>query len=538
MKCKVFVALALICLFSSQIIGCGTIAPMRHSVEDKAQVARTGPDSAPQKNLTNMAECLRCMDRLFLENGIKDLVVLTEDLHDNTKKMNVGARDMLTSAVSDMTRRSRAVRLITFGGDVSNLVNWLNASGSNSRVYTFKPDFDIRGSISQMDDNIIQKRKNAGASIGDYFDFDWSKDVNASVIALDMSIISTQTMELLPGVTSRNSILVMKEGDAVGGALTGSIQKQSFGINFDFSFSGNEGSAQAVRTLIELASIELFGKLTRVPYWNCLGIDPNHPVIKEEIGDWYYSLNRERKLIPYIQNQFRIRDVYSGPVDGSLNPEFVSIVPKARLALGLKEGSEIDEDLFAGLINLKTKSLGFPREPVAHLTTSQLATKRSKKSKKRTTVEQSESREPAKSSQVHPQRVQIIGRPEKPGSDISLTVKSKENTFLYCYLNEPTNDSWLRIYPNRFAPDPWLSKDTALQIPGNMKFQIKAGNMAQKEKVYCFNTLTDVTSALPDSARGGDFEPLERYTLEKLRADFVAASAGAVAESSHQIVKQ
>ncbi|NVN99800.1 MAG: DUF4384 domain-containing protein [Geobacteraceae bacterium] len=478
------------------------------------------------------------MDRLFIENGIKDLVVLAEDLHDNTKKMNVGARDMLMSAVSDMTKRSRAIRLITFGGDVSNLVNWLNASGSNSRVYTFKPDYDIRGSISQMDDNIVQKRKSAGGSFGGYFDFDWSKDVNASVLALDMSIISTQTMELLPGVTSRNSILVFKEGDAVGSALTGSISKQSFGLNLNFSFSANEGSAQAVRTLIELASIELFGKLTRVPYWSCLGIDPNHHLVKEEIGDWYYSLSQERKLIPYIQNQFRMRGVYSGPVDGSQNPEFQAVVPKARLALGLNEGNGIDEDLFSGLINLKTKNLGFPSEPVAHLTEVQYEEKKTTKAKKGKKSSAPVKSDEAKATKPLPQKVQISGKPVKPGADISLTVKSKENTFLYCYLNEPTHDSWLRIYPNRFAPDPWLDKNKSLQIPGDMKFEIKTGKKFEVEKVYCFNTIIDVTPNLPVSARGGDFEPLENYTLEKLRADFSTASAGAVAESSHQIMKQ
>ena len=105
------------------------------------------------------------MDRLFLENGIRDLVVLTEDIVDNSRKMQVGARDMLISAVSDMTRRSRAVRLITFGADQVNLVNWLNASGTNNRVYTFKPDFSIRGSISQMDDNLTNRRQGAGASL-------------------------------------------------------------------------------------------------------------------------------------------------------------------------------------------------------------------------------------------------------------------------------------------------------------------------------------------------------------------------------------
>ena len=336
-----------ICMALTTTLLTSCASSLQRDVEAEAHGMRQGPRSAPQQNFTSMADSLRCMDKLFIENGVRDLVVLTEDLRDNTKKLNVGARDMLTSAVSDMTRRSRAIRLITFGGDVSNLVNWLNASGANSRVYTFKPDFDIRGSISQMDDNMVQQRKSSGFSLGP-FDLDSSKDSGAAVLGLDLSIISTQTMELLPGVVSRNSILVSKDNSSTGGSLRGSISKQAFGVNYDFSFNRTEGSAQAVRTLIELASIELFGKLTRTPYWSCLGIDPEHKMVKDEISDWYHALEQEGKLLPYTQNQLRIRGVYSGPVDGTMNSDFKAVIPKARKALGLPELGTVDEAFLAG----------------------------------------------------------------------------------------------------------------------------------------------------------------------------------------------
>jgi hypothetical protein len=536
MKCTFSVAMLFFCLFSTLFLGC---ASTRQAVEDKAEIMRKGPESEAQKNLTNMADSLRCMDRLFIEHGIRDLVVLTEDLHDNTKKMNVGARDMLTSAVSDMTKRSRAVRLITFGGDVSNLVNWLNASGSNSQVYTFKPDFDIRGSISQMDDNLVQQRRGGGVTLG-VVDLDRTKDANAAVIGLDLSIISTQTMELLPGVTTRNSILVVKEGSGVGVGVTGSIYKQSFGVNYDFSFNSNESAAQAVRTLIELGVIELFGKLTRVPYWNCLGIDQNHPLIKEEIGDWYYTLNRENKIVPYIQNQLRIRNVYSGPVDGSLNPEFQAVVPKARKALGLIEAGEIDEALFAGLINLKSKSISFPSEAVAHLTVAQLQEKKKPavKKKKRKTRSISGEAEEVVDTQINVPKVVLNSTPVKPGTAISLSAKSPENTFLYCYFQTAEN-RMMRIYPNRFASDPWMGKEKPVQLAGNTKFQLKAGMANQDERVFCFNTVADITPDLPVSARGGDFEPLESgYGLEALRKDFSTAASGIISESSVQIIKR
>lgn len=528
-------ALTCLSLFSLMLCGCATTI---QTAGAKVAAMRTGPEAQAQKNVTNMSDSLRCMDRLFIEYGIRDMVVLTEDLHDNTKKMNVGARDMLTSAVSDMTKRSRAVRLITFGGDVSNLVNWLNASGGNSQVYTFKPDFDIRGSISQMDDNLVQQRKGGGLTLS-MVDADKSTDASASVIGLDLGIISTQTMELLPGVTTRNSILVVKEGSAVGFGATGSIYKQKFGINYNFSFDSNESAAQAVRTLIELGVIELFGKLTRVPYWNCLGIDQNHPLIKEEIGDWYFTLDRENKIVPYIQNQLRIRNVYGGPVDGSLNQEFRAVVPKARKALGLTEESQIDEALFSGLINLKSKAIAFPKDPVAHTTVAKLkAKKKTKKKKKRKKRSIADEPEEAAEGLLSVPKVSLNLPAVQPGKEISLSATSSANTFLYCYFQ--TGDQQLmRIFPNRFTPDPWMGKEKPLHIAGNMKFQLKAGPIKQEERVFCFNTTTDVTASLPVSARGGDFEPLDAgYGIDALRKDFATAAAGSFSESSAQILKR
>jgi peptidoglycan hydrolase-like protein with peptidoglycan-binding domain len=182
--------------------------------------------------------------------------------------------------------------------------------------------------------------------------------------------------------------------------------------------------------------IELFGKLTRVPYWNCLGIDQSHPLIKEEIGDWYFTLNRENKIVPYIQNQLRIRKVYSGPVDGSFNPEFQAVIPKARKALSLSEGSQIDEALFSGLINLKSKGIDFPKEPVANLTVAQLEKKKKPvKKKKRKTRSISEEPEESVTSQINVPKVILNSSPVKPGTEISIRRQSSD-----AYLPKPVRN--------------------------------------------------------------------------------------------------
>lgn len=543
----------LACFVPALLLGCAPLEQVKQDVVADIQVAQKGPDAAPQKNHTNMQDSLRCMDKLFLENGIRDLVVMTEDIVDNSKKLQVGARDMLISSVSDMTRRSRAVRLITFGGDVVNLVNWLNASGSNSRVYTFKPDFNIRGSISQMDDNLAQRRSGAGASVGP-IDFDKSKDASAAVLGLDLSIISTQTMELLPGVTSRNSIVLVKEGSGTGGGVSGTVAKQRFGVNFDFSFNKNEGSAQAVRTLVELATIELLGKLTRVPYWSCLGIDEEHPVVKEEIGDWYFVLANDGKLIPYVQNQLRIRGVYRGPVDGSLNPEFVAVMPQARKALGLPQQGDIDEPFFAGLVNLKSRTLGVPGRAVAHLTLAQLDSKAiaaragkplgSTGNKRTRSINDSVNHgavdaPPVTTNEIRgkPKSVAIVSKSVKPGESIPLSLKSAEPSFAYCFYQEAP-DQWMRIFPSRFVSDPLLQKGQTVDITGEQKLQIKAGPKDQKEVLACFNTHEDVTMNMAPEIRGGDFELNPGLTLGRLRTEFEQLTVNSYAEAFYEIRKR
>lgn len=57
-----------------------------------------------------------------------------------------------------------------------------------------------------------------------------------------------------------------------------------------------EGQSQALRGLVELAVVELIGKLTKTPYWTCLGVsDPKaNPETKLEMYDWYHAMAATR----------------------------------------------------------------------------------------------------------------------------------------------------------------------------------------------------------------------------------------------------
>src|SRR5262245_55598041 len=63
---------------------------------------------------------LRCMDAMLLEHGVRDLSVIVEDLADPAQqKAQAGTKELLVNAVSDMTQRSRAIRLVASNADWS-----------------------------------------------------------------------------------------------------------------------------------------------------------------------------------------------------------------------------------------------------------------------------------------------------------------------------------------------------------------------------------------------------------------------------------
>jgi hypothetical protein len=301
----------------------------RHVVE-AAQQVKAGPTAQPYKSITGFSDALRCMDNLLLDYGVRDVSVIVEDILDETKKVNAGTKDMLISAISDMTKRSRAIKPIAYGKDSGNTIGFLFQAQQREH-FALIPPFAVRGSISQFDDAIVRKTIDGGITIEPFISVGAAKQATASVVGLDLNMLTTADLSVLSGVSSRNSVIFIKEGKGIDGEV--SIKK--FGINFSLSVAKQEGLSQSLRTLVELASIELVGRLARVPYWTCLGASDSDPAVQTEITDWYDAMAANpAELIEYFQRQMRARKVYYGRVDGVVNDEFKEAVARYREALG------------------------------------------------------------------------------------------------------------------------------------------------------------------------------------------------------------
>jgi hypothetical protein len=467
---------------------------VKQDVKDEVPKLTKGPEVAPFRTITNFSQALRCMDSLMIEYGVFDVSMLVEDLKDSTGKVKAGAKDMLISAVSEMTRRSHAIRLIAFGSDSGNLVSFL-ASANETGAYSIVPQYDIRGSISQLDKSIAAKDASAGVRVGlgggSGVGLGGSKTANASVMALDLAVIQTKDYSVIPGVVSKNQIVIFKEGE--GTSAEASIGK--FGVDFSMNLTRAEGDAQALRNLIELASVELIGKLTKTPYWNCMNVDPEQQDIQDEIYDWYYNLVADQQIVAYFQEHLANRNYYAGPIDGQYNGQLTEAVKLYQQGVGLEATGNIDRELFAALLNKPTPEFPTIAAPVAA---------------------------PESTTTVANLDIHFDGSPKaslKRGEQFQVVIEPSQDAYVFCYF-ESEDGGIQRFFPNRFRQDALVKTADPLKLPGKMPFKLFASQRGNSERMACFSSPKPLIKNLPVSVKGTDFENLTVGSLEEVQAAF------------------
>lgn len=536
-------------LVVSAISGCGLF---RENIRSDIREMQKGPEATPTRNITSFSSALRCMDNMMIDYGVRDLRMLVEDLDDRTGDVKAGTKDMLLTAMSDMTRRSRAVNLVAYGNDSGNIVAFLNAAGQQG-AFKDVPQYDIRGSITQLDKDVISKQGDIGGA-GDTFGGGFGATAKGSVLGIDLNMLRTSDLSIIPGVSSRNSIIFTSSG--IGGDIDATIKKA--GVNFSFSVSRTEGKSQALRNLVELASIELMGRLNKMPYWNCLGIDPQSEEIVNEVADWYYSLEANNELVAYLQAQLRLRGYYNGPINNESSPALERAVLAYKQDLGskhpeyvskleLSNDSQADERFFTALLNKHLKApknaasmpaaAGSMATAVATLGDSAavpvVATVAGASGlgspNLNVTVE--------KPKNIDVQSKENPSAPVKAANRLNFIVKSPQDAYLYCFYRDDENKI-MRIYPNRFKKDSFISANEEVQIPGAMPFQIATSSKGIIEKMNCFTTSRDILNELPVAVKVTDFVGLDVKTLDDVKKTIQQVAGTQIGEFAFDIKVQ
>jgi Domain of unknown function (DUF4384) len=469
------------------------------------QPAPSGPKALPQRNLTHFAEGLRCMDDMLYRLGVRDVSVMIEELQDQSRRLGGGTRDMMVSAFADMTRKSRGVRLVTFGQDNQNVVQLLSLA---QRINEFKvvPQYDIRGSITQFDEDVAHRQGGIGASLvsaitGPLFGVRLNRNTQDSVLGFDASVVSTADLSLVPGASSKNTVVVSREESS---ASDGQAHIRNSSLSFSFSVGRNEGLAQALRNMVELSAIELTGKLLRLPYWSCLNIDPRQSEIQREMEDWFLSMRDGAELTRFFQEQLRNRRFYDGPMDGKANPAYSAALAAYREAVGTKTAGEPDFEVWQAFLLRPIPAP--PPQPFA-----------------------------AAKSAVAPGKpielsLQLAKKSFRKGDAIELTVATAQSGYVYCYVQSPSTGKIQRIFPNRFVRDARIEANTPLVLPGAQGFKLLAGSEGvAKQAVACLAAEREIYNELPPPLRWGDFEDIKLGSFEAIRDTFAQVAQAPVA---------
>jgi len=489
---------ALVAALSVTLAACGGI---RVRNDAALQELRKSPGNAPQRNVTDFSAGLRCMDETLFAFGTRDVVMLVEELQDQTHQLGAGTREMMVSAISDMTRRSRAVRLVTFGQDNQTIVSLLQQLEKRT-PFGVLPQYDIRGAVTQFDQDVLRRDASLGGTLTAVFSANAAANSAFSVLGFDASVIRVPDLTLIPGVTSKNTVVVARDSK---GLDNGQAILQKGLINFSMSVNRQSGVAQALRNMVELASIELVGKLTRVPYWNCLGLPKDSPETKREVDDWFLSMRDAADVNKFYQEQLRVRKFFDGPLDGKPSEALDQALAAYKTGLRLPADAPTDARFFAQFL-----ASPVPPAPPAPFTVKGGGDKPAD-------AGDGSAATPARDE---PATLSVI--PLKPmykvNDEIELAIEANRAGYLYCYTQAAAGPV-KRVFPNREVRDPRIEPKQTLLLPlaGGFKMVAeKAGVM----KFACVHAPREIYNDLPPPLRWGDFEDIKLSSFAEIRDAF------------------
>lgn len=471
--------------------------------------AAAAPKTPAIKTITNFSQALRCMDELFLGFGKQGIIITSAGIPDETGKVNMGTKEMVINAIAKMTLKSNAFEFIDFHSKNDDLAGLFAATGDADRK---RPDYYIRGSISQMDSNAASNNKGIGFSLP-FLDFGYSKDESFDLISMDMSIGEAATRKILP-VTSTSNTMVIKKGgrSGEGGGKLGKL-----GLSFNIDLSRTEGLGATTRTLIELGLIESLGKFTQVPYWKCLDTDITNPVIRDQAREGFDNM-KEKDQILFVQRKLGgSMNRYSGPMNGLMNDSLKNAVAEYQAQTGLIADGKVNFDLYASLLDdtqnmlaaAPTKPQAPPAyQPPAYQPPSPAATSAAPP------VVMTSASAPAFSVNLQTSRGT---RPSfKVGELLNLNLSLNGNGTAYCYY-EDFNKTTVRLFPNRFHADSSLRAGAIMQLP-NSGFKITL-DQPGRERVACIGA--DHELLVPSSLSGvKDLTPLRVRSIDDIIGQF------------------
>ena len=481
------------------LAGCATPLDARKDTEyqQNASVADR-PVVRPVRSVSSFSESLVCMDRMLREAQLPTTLITSKQFIDFSGKVPVATKEMITTSLSQMSRLSNAFRFVDFEVDIARqdtVQNLTTILLNNNQMQLQRPALYVSGAIAFVDQSVINNTMDVGLS-GPRVDLGYSRSRSATIIGLEVHLGDFRTRTLIPGIDSANEVVTGGGGQGldVGGRIG------TYGVKFNVGRDYAIGTGAAMRTLVDLAMIEVVGKWARVPYWQCLTLDQAHPHFQRVMHEWYDEsgpsgqLNLIKASLTsqgYLPRQSEILSTN--------HPTIRRALARFQADRGLTVSGTIDFPTYEAALNhfvalaedgsltrIGWTSSGPEAVTVADGTA---APAMGLTSAKPWMIDlQIENPQPAS---------------ERPaftaGEQIFLSATVSRASYLYCYYADSTGNV-MRLLPNGLQPSSLVSANQAVRIPDwmapNPGFILEAGS-AGTESMICVATQEDVAPKLP-----------------------------------------
>ncbi len=461
------------------------------------------PLIAPYKSASTMREALACMDRMLASEQVPSTLIAIKTIPDMSGLFQTGTKEMIITALSRMSRTSQAFRVVDYEVDalkqdtVQTLTSLLL---NNGQIELRKPQIYVSGAISFGDKTVVSKRSSLGVSTKNT-DAGYSWDVMGTMVGLDLHMGDMNSRTLYPGMDSANELVVASGGKAIelGGRASGLPRHiYELGIQFERAAETNQGAGAAVRLLVDLATIELVGKWAKVPYWDCVEYEQNHPEFKRQMRTWYDDMSVSDR-IALAQRVLAQQGFWQGEMDGRDSASMRRAMAGYQSAMDLTPVGTINFETYTRLMG------GY----VGMSADGKLAPSQSKQ------VDQLQATPaglPFNEPAAKHIGIAMVGRREPElnvGDSVILRIAPARTGYLYCYYKDAAQ-AVSQVYPNPLQTAAVVQGRHGVLVPDVAQantFLIQTAK-AGEEQVYCAMTQQPLNGKVNKDLTNAKLEPV------------------------------
>ena len=502
----------LLCILAMSLTACSTPSDVRKDAAFQSYGnAADRPTVRPVRSMSSFSDSLQCMDRLLRDAQIPTTLITSKQIPDFSTRAPVAAKEMVVTALLQMSRLSNAFRYVDYEVDLvrqDTVQNLTNILLNNNQIQLQRPSLYLSGAVSFVDQNVLNNRMEVGTS-GSRLETGYSKNRNATVIGLELHLGDFRTRTLIPGMDSANEVVIGNGGQGLD--LAGRISE--YGWQFNVGKDYAQGSGAAIRTLVELAVIELTGKWARVPYWQCLTMEQTHPNFQRQLRDWYDegTMGVHQTLVKrsLISKGYMSEDAM---LDKNNVPAFRAALGRFQSDNGMVVTGVVDFNTYERALrdfvslDMNGNLMRYGWTPTAS-----------------DPVDMSQSKQvPASSGKTYgkhegPRNINLqienvmLGRSQfEVGEQVFVSATVSRASHLACYLSNATGGV-IRLIPNPMSNRSQVSANQAIRLPDwmspNPGYMIETASPGT-EGVLCVATDDDVTQRLPEAMRTEAFTPM------------------------------